>query len=248
MVQDSKILLIDAGNSLVKLGLWETDGSLFTHSFSWEAMDELEACAKDWLDGGFEEVVICGVASGDVAKLPKLFSKTIWFDEKLDWPIQNKYLTPQTLGQDRLAMASAAFLEFGEDVLLLTLGTCITYNIVKNGAFVGGAISPGWDMRYRAMADYTASLPLESYDRCTTVLGVDTAGSLRSGVDIALPIEIEGMIQLYMERFEIKNVMLCGGDTNRLPKHLKKHIFAPANFELHALKLLHDYFKSTGQI
>lgn len=248
MSQESKLLFVDAGNSLVKIGLWESDDRMIASSFSWEAMEELELWTTEKINGYFEGATICGIASGPVYKLPKVFANTVWFDDLLEWPIQNKYLTPHTLGHDRLAMAAAAFLERGDDLLLITLGTCITYNIVKNGAFLGGAISPGWDMRYRAMNDYTAGLPLETFDRCTTALGVDTAGSLRSGVDIALPLEVEGMIQLYTERFEIKNVMLCGGDTNRLPKPLKKHIFAPANFELHALKRLHDYFKSTGQI
>lgn len=243
---DSILLLVDAGNTFVKIGDFSS-GTLISRSFSWDRMKELESYVIK-RSSHHKEFEICGIASGATQRLPELFSRAIWFDDSLDWPIQNDYLTPQTLGQDRLAMAAAAYLEFGDDVLLVTMGTCITYNIVKNGAYKGGAISPGWDMRYRAMSEYTAHLPLEHYDKCTALLGADTAGSLRSGVDIALPLEVEGMIERYTELFEIKNVMLCGGDINRLSKPLKKHIFAPANFELHALKRLHDYFKSTGQI
>ena len=147
---------------------------------------------------------------------------------------------------DRLAMAASAYLEHKEDVLVVTMGTCITYNIVKNGAFIGGAISPGWAMRYRAMHEFTAGLPLAHYQETTPLVGTDTDESLRAGVDIAIAQEVDGMIRRYCKVNVIKSVVLCGGDAKRLSKPLKNYIFAPVNYELHALKRLHEYIETTG--
>ncbi|MGB1736238.1 MAG: type III pantothenate kinase, partial [Schleiferiaceae bacterium] len=122
----------------------------------------------------------------------------------------------------------------------------VTYNIVKNGAFKGGAISPGLQMRFRAMNDYTSALPLVEGNPEAPILGTSTEGSLQAGVNVALAKEVEGMSAQLCHEFDLGTVVICGGDRNALRNHLKKHIFAPSNYELHALKRIHEYFKNQG--
>jgi type III pantothenate kinase len=163
-----------------------------------------------------------------------------------NWPLEMHYDTPQTLGLDRLLLANATWLEFQQDLLVITMGTCITYNIVKNRSFKGGAISPGMQMRFRAMNDYTSALPLAEGNPEAPILGTSTEGSLQAGVNVAIAKEVEGMSAQFCHEFDLNTVVICGGDRNALRNHLKKHIFAPSNYELHALKRIHEYFKNQG--
>lgn len=243
----TRLLVFDQGNTLVKLGLF-VDGILVDHK-------QYESSANEDLSKYIEELRVhypdCqffGISSGDSNALPEIFQEGCATREQIKGPLEVSYKTPKTLGIDRLAMASSANLEYGGDVLVVTMGTCITYNIVKKSSFLGGAISPGWAMRYRAMHEFTAGLPLATFDESSALLGVDTHGSLRAGVDIAVQVEVEGMIERYCQQYDIKCVVLCGGDAKRLSKPLKKYIFAPANYELHALKRLHEYIETTGPL
>jgi type III pantothenate kinase len=154
----------------------------------------------------------------------------------------------ETLGTDRWALCNAYFLEKEEDFLLVTMGTCITYNVVKDGVFLGGAISPGWDMRYAAMNMMTAGLPLANYTSDTILLGTSTISSLNAGVDVAIQKELEAMIEDYSSSFQLNHVLICGGHSGRLSNPLKNYIFAPVNYELHALRRLYEYYADNGTL
>ena len=95
---------------------------------------------------------------GSVADIPQEFEEVI---RRLPFPmmkmesgvtpvpIVNKYRTPKTLGVDRLAAAvAAAWLQPGRNVLIIDIGTCITYDFVNaKGEYKGGNISPGPTIR-----------------------------------------------------------------------------------------------------
>ena len=241
------ILIFDAGNTSIKLGLYK-DAKIYSNcQFGWYELDEMNSYVQEQQQHNSIDSFI-GICSGDISALPTVMQEACMNWNQFELPIATSYSSPHTLGQDRLAMSASAYLEHSEDLLVVTMGTCITYNIVKNASFLGGAISPGWQMRYLALHEFTAGLPLTEYSPQTKLLGDNTDASLRAGVDIAIEAEVSGMIERYCHQYDIKCVVLCGGDANRLSKPLKKYIFAPANYELHALKRIHEYFEKTGQL
>ena len=135
---------------------------------------------------------------------------------------------PETIGADRLALAAAAVYFHPErNNLVIGSGTCITYNFInKFHEFLGGAISPGIEMRLRSLNQYTAKLPLVTADWNVPLIGYDTNTNILSGVIIGLANEIDGFVNDYEKRFGNFNVLLTGGDTGILASHLKKKIFA----------------------
>ena len=135
---------------------------------------------------------------------------------------------PETIGADRLALSAAAVHYYpGQHNLVIGLGTCITYNFInKFHEFVGGAISPGMEMRLKALNYYTAKLPLVKADRNVPLIGYDTTTNITSGVVLGMAKEIDGFIEAYRERFRNFNVLLTGGDIVYLASHLKNKIFA----------------------
>jgi len=139
---------------------------------------------------------------------------------------------PETIGADRLALAAAAVHFFpGRNNLIIGLGSCITYNFINQyHQFLGGNISPGMDMRFRAMHEFTAKLPLVQAEWNIPLLGYDTKTNMQSGVILGMAGEIDGMIERYAARFGNFNVVLTGGNSAYFASLLKNRIFADFNF------------------
>ena len=152
---------------------------------------------------------------------------------------------PETIGADRLALVAAAVHFYPKkNNLIIGLGSCITYNFVNQyHQFLGGGISPGMDMRFKAMHDFTALLPLEKETWNIPLIGYDTRTNLQSGVLNGMAAEIEGMIHKYEQKYSNFNVVLTGGNSSYFAGQLKTRIFADHNFlfkGLYALSQLNN--------
>jgi len=143
-------------------------------------------------------------------------------------PITTPVGKPETIGADRLALCSAAVHLFPhQHSLSIGLGTCITYNFTnKYHQFLGGSISPGMHMRFKAMHEQTALLPIVPAEHHFPLIGYDTKTNLQSGVLLGIAKEIDGIIDAYKEKYDNINVLLTGGDMGFFVPHLKNKIFA----------------------
>ena len=152
---------------------------------------------------------------------------------------------PETIGADRLALVAAAVHFYPKkNNLIIGLGSCITYNFVNQyHQFLGGGISPGMDMRFKAMHNFTALLPLEKETWNIPLIGYDTRTNLQSGVLNGMAAEIDGIIHKYEEKYSNFNVVLTGGNSSYFAGQLKTRIFADHNFlfkGLYALSQLNN--------
>jgi type III pantothenate kinase len=141
-------------------------------------------------------------------------------------PITTPVGKPETIGADRLAICAAATLLFPKKhCLAIGLGTCITFNFLnKFHEFLGGSISPGMNMRFKAMNDYTALLPIVPAQHHFPLIGYDTKTNLKSVVLLGMAKEIEGIISLYEEKYEDLKIILTGGDADFFKHHINKEI------------------------
>ena len=149
---------------------------------------------------------------------------------------------PETIGSDRLAlMAAAAWFYPGKNNLIIALGSCITYNFMNQKAeFLGGGISPGMDMRFKAMHEHTALLPLVSSSWNIPLIGYDTKTNLQSGVLNGMAGEIAYTTELYAKKFGNFNAVLTGGNSAYFATVLKNKIFADYNFLFKGLYALSE--------
>lgn len=152
---------------------------------------------------------------------------------------------PETIGTDRIALIAAAIDCYpNKNNLIISLGSCITYNFVNQyKQFLGGAISPGLEMRFKSVNDYTAKLPKVSAEWNTPLIGYDTKTNIQSGVINGIINEIEGFIDSYAQRYDNFNVILTGGNCSYFAGQLKKRIFAEQNFlfkGLYALQQINE--------
>lgn len=237
-------LVIDVGNTLVKLGVFES-GKLILKNIC-----DKDVFLKTLLNisetyPSIKNTLVSSVgklAEEQVGRLEELY-KVNTLDQSTKVPFKNKYGTPNTLGVDRIALISAAAQQFPDkNVLVIDAGTAITYDFINsNNEYLGGAISPGISMRYKSLHNYTAKLPLLETKSPERLIGNTTESSLHSGIVNGVLNEIVGFINAYKAEFNDLTVILTGGDTQFLRDSLKNDIFANPNFLLEGLNHILDY-------
>lgn len=233
-------LIIDAGNTKIKIGVFNRLKLIEKHSVMPETLDKT-------LPDLIKKHPINHAIISATGKLKKkdlqLLKKTISYVEvsaKLHYPFKNLYKTPETLGADRYALMTAAITKYpNTNVLVIDAGTCITYDFMNSkGQYEGGAISPGIKTRYTSLNTLTANLPLLDAKEINFVAGRSTNESIHSGIINGVTFEIDAVINHYKTLTPHLTVILTGGDANFLANRLKNTIFATSNFLLEGLNFL----------
>ena len=239
-------LIIDAGNSLVKLAVFDAGKLVFHQNVMAEhvARQVKEICDHYT---GIDYSIVASVANLDrnVIAVLAVFCKVYELNHLSKTPFKNSYATPQTLGLDRIALATSAFYHNPKgNSLVVDAGTCVTYEMINDyGEYLGGAISPGLQMRYRALHEHTAKLPLLKPKEFIDFIGNSTEAGIHSGIVNGIRLEIDGVIDQYRSRFTDLTVILTGGDAQFLSKRLKNTIFTDSKFLLEGLNYLLEYNK-----
>lgn len=232
-------LVIDIGNSRVKCGLFSDHGLQWGMPVS--AMEDHEFHALFQREDIHAAIFSSsGQLSNDLRQLlEKARFPVLELDHSMPLPFRNHYLTPESLGLDRLANVAGAQLLFPEqNCLVIDVGTCITYDLLEAGMeYKGGIISPGLEMRAKAMNHFTARLPKVSVST-TDLLGVTTEQALQSGTFNACIAEIDGIIKAFNKRYNSLNVIMTGGDLTTLQGHVENGIFARPYLQLEGLNEL----------
>jgi len=238
------LLVLDFGNTQIKAAVFENYTLLEMLRFDVaQASPSLELLLQR-----FPKINAVCTASVTLAhetvlqNLPGALKKwTIQRQHK--FPFVNAYRTPQTLGLDRMVLAAGAVLAYpNQNRLVIDAGTCITYDfITAQDVYKGGAISPGIHMRYKALHENTAQLPLLTLTEDFPLTGDSTESSIHSGVLQGVLFEIEGVIAQYAQENHNFSIILTGGDANFLAAHLKNSIFANPNFLLESLVYVYQY-------
>ncbi len=230
----SKNIAVDIGNTRIKSG--EFIYGELTRIDYWESIHSLKAAYADQdVNWGFSNVRV-------LADLPQVFADTPYemITVSTPLPISIDYKTPETLGIDRLmGVIGGRELYQGVPLLVIDLGTCITYDVLTlNDVYIGGVISPGLVMRMKAMSQLTQKLPDVSADWRKNLpigLGRSTAECLVKGSFDAILFEMEGFIKSMKKDFPHLAVILTGGDATSFESSLKEPIFADQNLVLRGI-------------
>ena len=179
----------------------------------------------------------------DVAKLNKIIPTNV-FTASTKIPLKNLYKSVSTLGSDRTsASVGAYYLYPNSDVLVIDAGTCIKYNFTNSdNEYLGGGISPGIEIKFKALQQFTSRLPLVEFNiSFTELIGTSTENSILSGVLNGTVAEIDGIINDYKLQFPDLICVLTGGNSEYLAKRLKNSIFAHQNLVLKGLNDILNY-------
>jgi type III pantothenate kinase len=236
-------LIIDIGNTLTKLAIFHGDEMVAFTSFAGIEVQQLvKFCASN---APIEKAILSTVRDypDEMGRFLGGHYATVFFDHHTPVPVTNKYGTPETLGKDRLAgVIGARRLMPSSPLLVIDAGTALTYDLItSSGEYLGGAISPGITMRYKALHTFTGRLPLLDHYGDALLTGDTTATSIHSGVLNGAVAEMEGIIRNYQTVYPDLKIILTGGDHNYFDKRLKIKTFAAPNLVLEGLNLILNF-------
>ena len=236
-------LIIDIGNTAAKVALFDGGEMVEVLTESNQSLDCLEAlCAKYPVEQGIVATVI-DLSERVLAALVALPFPLLWLDSKTPLPVTNLYETPETLGYDRMAAVVGANEQYPRrDILVIDAGTCITYEFIDSkGQYHGGNISPGMQMRFKALNQFTGRLPLIDSNGRKLPMGRDTETAIRAGVLKGMEYEISGYIESMKHKYPELLVFLTGGDEFSFDSSVKSIIFADRFLVLNGLNRILNY-------
>lgn len=231
-------LMLDVGNTRTKAGVFRGDRLIRYASFDSKDPQLLEVA---------KEVAPARIGLGSVgAPDPELtdaleqVAPLFLITGASKAPLRTAYSTLDTLGVDRLANAVAGARSFPQrSVLVIDLGTCITYDLVDaSSMYLGGAITPGMRMRAAAMNTYSARLPFVEPAEAPQPLGTSTASAIEAGIHHGILGEVKQFMRAYAHEGAEPTVVLTGGDGLRFARALKSGIFAHPFLTLEGLRLI----------
>lgn len=204
------ILVFDVGNTETVIGLF--DGrELVDH---WRistplerTVDELGLLVRSLIrESGFEASAIDAAAIGSVVP-PKtgaleemcrrhLGARVEVVDARSSLPVRLDVDEPMTVGADRIVNTLATAELYGQDTIVVDLGTANTFDcITGDGTFLGGVIAPGILTGAESLVRRTAKLPRSELQPPERVIGRRTETCLRSGIFYGAVDSIDGIVE-----------------------------------------------------
>ena len=219
-------LCIDQGNSRTKVALMTDEGKIIKdfiyRQFSSADVERLFEL-YDISDSIISSVV--NIEAAVVNALNRHSQHFVLFDHNTPVPITNRYETPQTLGQDRLAAAvGAKHLCPNENLLIIDVGSAITYDFVsEQGEYLGGNIAPGLKMRFTMLHRMTKKLPQVEADENELIplFGKNTRDALAAGVVRGVAYEVKGYMRTLQEKTPHFRTFLTGGHAPYVLKNVR---------------------------
>jgi len=216
-------LIIDIGNTQIKAGFFENKQLVNLEIYSLGETEFISSLVSKHKN-------LCNVIISSVRKYPeelisvlKLECKTVlFFNSEIQTPLENLYESKSTLGYDRLAACAGAHgIYKGKNILVIDAGTAITFDFVNDkGQYIGGCISPGLKMRFKALHEFTQKLPELSRDENFNLIGKNTDDAIISGVQNGLIFEIDSYINNLKAKHSDLRIIITGGDAHFLYKLL----------------------------
>lgn len=234
-------IVVDSGNTFSKIGWFE--GNTLVRQEARFSFEELIGSILATVD--IESILYSSVGREikEFREALQLSVPILNLDSTTPVPLVKEYDTPETLGADRIAAAVGATSLFpDEDLVVIDMGTCITYDYVdRRGHFQGGLISPGMRMRFKALYTFTLRLPLIEPAEAPSLVGKSTRHAMQSGVMNGLIAEMNGIIDEYRNEWPDCRVVLCGGDVPFFESLLKPPIFVVSELVLIGLNRILQY-------
>lgn len=237
-------LIIDIGNSRTKIALFNEHDLMFNVSMDRLTPEHVKMLKDEHPQ--IKNVILSTVRPAD-RELNRIlsteFDRFIELDHLTALPIENLYQTPDTLGKDRLAAAVGANELFPDkNLLVIDAGTAITYDLVSDkNQFMGGNISPGLEMRFKALNHFTGKLPLVSYNDDFVPVGRNTDEAIRAGVQNGILYEMAQNIEYFNRNYQNLHIIMTGGDSNFFDKKLNYSIFVHFNLTLIGLNRILEH-------
>jgi type III pantothenate kinase len=254
------LLAIDAGNTNIKLGVYQ---GLELHA-KWRVIpDQLDpeqdfaTEVRNLFDRSgisvkdVEAVIVASVVPqlNDLVKLmsERLFQLTPAFvDHTTNTGLKLLYDQPSQLGADRIVDAVAAVEKYGAPCIVVDFGTATTFNAINSKReYLGGIIAPGLMTAADALFSRAAKLPRVAIERPMKVIGTSTLEAMQSGLFYGYASLVDGLIERMLEEMEDSPKIVATGGLASLMKTASKHTrHLDENLTLDGLRIIYEMNKA----
>ena len=209
-VGERMILVMDAGNSNILIGVYEheqlrqhwriqtdTRKTEDEYAMSIQALFAHEGISFEQIEG----VIISSVVPPIMFALEQMAKKYMRIKPLIVGPgvktgLNIKYENPREVGADRIVNAIAALsLYGGQPLVVVDFGTAITYCYLnEKGDYMGGVIAPGISISTEALYMKASKLPRIEIAKPAQVLGKNTVAAMQSGIFYGFIGQVEGIV------------------------------------------------------
>jgi type III pantothenate kinase len=225
------ILCVDAGNTAIKLAVLRGSRVVRQTTITTDAgeRESARACARV-LRGveRLEAAALSSVRPRVTEALVRAIVRASGFhptvvNHRTPMPIAIGVRHPSRVGTDRLCAACGAVAGRRRDAIVVTVGSAITVNLVRDRVFLGGIIMPGPATSLAALHAFTAQLPKLDFDAPMPARIDDTESAMRWGAAVASA----GGIRLAVEMLDARvgsrpTRFVTGGYADRIGRWLPK--------------------------
>lgn len=236
-------LVVDIGNTSVKTALFDGKEPVTIERSGTEEMRRNISL----LSSGhkIENIIISSVASDPSELIKELEEKGFSVHHltgRSNFPFKSEYKTPETLGVDRLAAAAGGVFHFGDaNMLIIDAGSALTFDMVTGSIFRGGTISPGMQMRFKALHTFTGKLPLCGFTSDISLPATATTDAIAKGVVSGIIFELNEYIRIFNNSHSNPVTILTGGDSMQLSGLIEGEFITLPNLVLEGLNYLIEF-------
>ncbi len=209
-------ILCDVGNTSIEFAVCENNEILRTFRLKTlvnRSSDEYIIMFKTLLgDVTFKDVLISSVVPVVTSALVKMFQKYYNIKVHVLGPgiktgVMIKADNPREVGSDLICDVAGSCL-YGNDVIIVDLGTATKYIYQHNSTFMGISIAPGVVISMNALTNSAALLPSIELQTPKTVLCNNTISCMQSGVIYGAASQVDSMIDRIIEEIKVKDVKI----------------------------------------
>ena len=213
------LIVIDIGNTNIKVGFFLKDSQQFIESVSGDDTKKLTKIITDaWEQVPFakratdpirEGVVVVSSVKPEWTKLVKticedeLNEQIKIVGEDIRLPIEMGVDNYKEVGTDRVVAAAAAYAVIQDAVVVADFGSAVTIDLVdEDGVFLGGVIAPGFELAAKSLYEGTAQLPEIKIHKPKDAIGANTIDAINSGLFYSAVGLLRAITEKYAEQLE----------------------------------------------
>lgn len=251
------LLAIDIGNTNSVFGIFKGDqlitrwrlstGLTRTVDESWITIKLL--CQEGGVEPADLEHVIIGSVVPNVANVFSTMTEKyldidpIIVDATLPIDLNIKYENPRQVGADRICNAVAGKHLYELPQVILDFGTATTFDVLdKSGAYLGGVITPGFDIAARDLFKKAARLFKVELEFPEHVIGATTEESLQSGILYGAVDAINGILVRIRNELNASkmDIVATGGMGKLMVPHIQNVTDFNPDLTLQGLRLIFE--------
>lgn len=250
------LLVVDIGNTQITMGMYDRETLLFVSNIATQASHTGDQYAVELknimalhdfgigsLSGAILSSVVPAVGVGMTQAIERLYGvKPMVIGPGIKTGLNIKVESPALLGGDLVVAAVAAGTLYPLPAIVFDFGTATKISVVgHNNCYLGCAITSGINISIDALAARTATLPSITAETPKSLIGTNSAESMKAGLIFGAAAMVDGMAERIEEELgERASLVLTGGLAHLVRGYCRRHVIYHGHLLLEGLRMVYN--------